>query len=116
MWWKRSNPRAAEKAVLIEADMNDAYIVGGFVGALLFTFLFRKIFLWLTQKLEPPLVQIFLANALSLATYTVAIGYSRIADLTSDELPHFLEGFSMGVLPQLVWLAYDLWCYRKAAA
>jgi len=54
-----------------------------------------------------------LANALSLAAYTIAMGYSRITDL---EPPHFFEGFSLGVLPQLIWLAYDLWRYRKAAA
>jgi hypothetical protein len=85
-----------------------------FAGVLLVTFLFRAIFYWLTKKLRRPLLQICLANALSLAAYTVAMRYSLVTDLTSNETPHFLKAFSMAVLPQLIWLAYDFWHYRDS--
>jgi hypothetical protein len=81
------------------------------IGVLIIEVLLTRLFMWLTKTLGRPnsqKSQIFLANALSLTVYTVAMGYSLVPDLTSGEPPHLLTAFYIGVLPQLICLAYGL--------
>jgi len=83
----------------------------GLLGVLLFEAIVTKIFLWSIKKLHlrsTERLDVLVANALSLALYTFAMGYSLVPDLTSGDTPHLREAFSMGVLPQGVILIFGL--------
>jgi hypothetical protein len=90
--------------------------MGQFVGTLLVVVLITRLFMWLTKKFLPRLdihTQILLANALSLAAYTVAMGYSLVPDLTVGEAPHLVAAFQIGVVPQLLCLGGNF-AYSRA--
>jgi hypothetical protein len=90
--------------------------MGQLIGALITVVLLTQLFMWVTKKLRRPnnhKLRILLANALSLAVYTVAMGYSLVPDLTRGEPPHLLTAFYIGVLPQLICLAYGLMVTAK---
>jgi hypothetical protein len=87
--------------------------LGGFTAVLMFQFLLRKLFLWLSRKAfsKKVLTQILLSNCLAVVVYTIAQGY----ELTEWRgPPHFLEAFSICIIPQLVWVAYDFGFYRAS--
>ena len=88
-----------------------AVFVGKLIGGIAVAILFTTFFMWLTNKIGHPknyTLRIILANALSLAAYTIAMGYSLVPDLTIGEPPHLLAAFQLGAPPQLLCLAYGL--------
>jgi len=89
------------------------YAAGAFAGALLVTLFFTRMFELILQRFQRPLFGVFLSNGLSYAASAMAAAYSRINDLTSTESPHWAEALPLYVVPQLLWLANDLWLYRQ---
>jgi hypothetical protein len=93
--------------------------MGQLVGVLAIVVLLTSLFMWLIKRLgraelqTRSVLQIVLANALSLTAYTIAMGYSLVPDLTIGEAPHLVAAFQIGVVPQLLCLAGNL-AYGRA--
>jgi hypothetical protein len=78
----------------------------------MFTFFLRKLGLWFTKKWRHQLPRIALANLFSIIIYTIAEGYSLGHDAGSS--PLFIQAFILCIVPQSIWLAYDLGYYRAS--
>jgi hypothetical protein len=80
-----------------------------FAGALIPTLLLSRLFLYILKKWEGGWQKIVFANSMSLivATLIGSIGMSNSGEFAAA------KAFEVYILPQLVWLAYDLYKLKK---
>jgi hypothetical protein len=83
--------------------MSDATIPF-FFGALVAAGVVRLFFIWLLRKWNGSYWKALATNALSLAVITLVAGWG----LADGGEPVYAQAFMSYVIPQIVWLAFDL--------
>jgi hypothetical protein len=88
-----------------------AYLVGGFIGALILTFVLSRLLFWITKKWDGGTRKIFFVHAVS---FTACVLY---ATWDTFYMGGLREAFPFGcvfyAVAQLIWMGVDLFRQRK---